>query len=204
MEQFLAVGVAHFLALLIPGVDFFLVARTAMTSGWRNASGVCVGIASANGIIIAAAFTGLSLISNPVILDVVQAAGGVFLTYVGVVFLRARPSAELAEQRVVRTTWVRNLGLGLASGLLNPKNALAYVSFAAALTDASPGSLVLFGAWMVTIVLAWDLFVAIMLGSERASAKLARILPWLTRIAGAFLVLLGLGMILTLVVQGVR
>jgi threonine/homoserine/homoserine lactone efflux protein len=202
MEQFLAVAVAHFLALLIPGVDFFLIARTAMTSGWQNASGVCVGIAAANAILITAAFSGLSLISDPVILNVVQAAGGVFLTYVGVAFLRARASAGLAQQpRAMRTTWVSNLGLGLASGLLNPKNALFYVSLAAALTDATHVSLVLYGAWMVTLVLVWDLFVAIALGSERALTGLSRVLPWLTKIAGGFLVVLGLGMILTLVVH---
>ena len=59
MEQFAAVALAHFLALLIPGVDFFLIARTAMTSGWRNATGACLGIAAANGIFIAAAFSGI-------------------------------------------------------------------------------------------------------------------------------------------------
>jgi threonine/homoserine/homoserine lactone efflux protein len=202
MEQFLAVAVAHFLALLIPGVDFFLIARTAMTSGWRNASGVCVGIAAANAILITAAFSGLSLISDPVILNVVQAAGGVFLTYVGVAFLRARASAGLVElPRAARTTWWKNLGLGLASGLLNPKNALFYISLAAALTGVTPVSLVLYGAWMVTIVFAWDLFVAIALGSERALTGLSRVLPWLTKLAGGFLVVLGLGMILTLLIH---
>lgn len=202
MEQFLAVAVAHFLALLIPGVDFFLVARTAMTSGWRNASGVCVGIASANGIFITAAFSGLSLISHPVILNVVQAAGGMFLTYIGIAFFRARASVELAQEpRAMRTTWAKNLGLGLASGLLNPKNALFYVSLAAGLADATPVSLVLYGAWMVALVLVWDLFVAIALGSERALTGLSRVLPWLTKIAGGFLVVLGLGMILTLLIH---
>lgn len=201
MEQFLAVAVAHFLALLIPGVDFFLVARTAMTSGWRNASGVCVGIAAANGIFITAAFSGLSLISHPVVLNLVQAAGGMFLTYIGVAFFRARASVELAKPQAMRTTWVKNLGLGLASGLLNPKNALFYVSLAAALAGATPVSLVLYGAWMVTLVLVWDLFVAITLGSERALTGLSRVLPWLTKIAGGFLVVLGLGMILTLLIH---
>ncbi|MGO3832636.1 MAG: hypothetical protein ACTJGT_01610 [Microbacteriaceae bacterium] len=73
MEQFVAVAVVHFLALLIPGVDFFLIARTAMTSGWRNATGICVGIATANGTFIAAAFSGLSLISHPTLLTVIHA-----------------------------------------------------------------------------------------------------------------------------------
>ncbi|MBL0888698.1 LysE family translocator [Myceligenerans indicum] len=199
MEQFLAVAVAHFLALLIPGVDFFLIARTAMTSGWRNASGACVGIASANGIFIAAAFSGLSLVSDPAILHATQAAGGAFLTYVGIVFLRARPSTELsAEPPAARVTWMRSLGFGLASGLLNPKNALFYVSLAAALTDATPAALTLYGTWMVALVLGWDLFVAVVLGSERALAGLSRVLPWLTRAAGGFLLLFGLGMIVAL------
>ena len=76
MEQFLAVAAAHFVALLIPGVDFFLIARTAMTGGWRNATGVCLGIATANGIFIAAAFCGVSLISHPLLLDAIQLVGG--------------------------------------------------------------------------------------------------------------------------------
>ncbi|MGW2254736.1 LysE family translocator [Kitasatospora sp. NPDC001660] len=199
MEQFLAIAVAHFLALLIPGVDFFLIARTATTSGRRSAGGVCVGIAGANGILIAAAFSGLSLISAPVVLHVIQAAGGAFLIWIGIVFFRAEVSVELADQpRAGRAGWVRSLGLGLASGLLNPKNALFYISLAAALTDAGPVSLVLYGTWMVAVVLAWDLFIAVALGSRRALAKLTRALPWLTKAAGGFLTALGLGMVLTL------
>ncbi|MFE5308605.1 LysE family translocator [Isoptericola sp. NPDC056573] len=205
MEQFLAVAVAHFLALLIPGADFFLIARTTMTSGWRSASGACVGIACANGVFVAVAFGGLSAITNPAALLVVQGAGGVFLVVMGIAFVRARVDVELAAPaRLGRGSWTRNLGLGLASGLLNPKNALFYVSLAATLTAASPGTRALYGAWMVAVVLAWDLFVAVALGSERALARLARLLPWLTRAAGGFLVLLGLGMLVTLAAGLVR
>ena len=54
---------------------------------------------------------------------------------------------------------------------------------------------------MFTIVLAWDVFVAIALGSQRALTRLGRIVPWLTRAAGGFLVLFGLGMIATISLQ---
>ena len=115
MEQFVAVAVVHFLALLIPGVDFFLIARTAMTSGWRNATGICVGIATANGTFIAAAFSGLSLISHPTLLTVIQTAGGAFLVYIGVAFIRSNahfdpddlPDVEQAGRAA------KNLGLGM-------------------------------------------------------------------------------------------
>ncbi|MEU2199254.1 LysE family transporter [Isoptericola sp. NPDC019482] len=199
MEQFLAVAVAHFLALLIPGVDFFLIARTTMTSGWRSASGACVGIACANGVFVAGAFAGLSVVTSPAVLLAVQGAGGAFLVVMGVAFLRAPVDVDLAAGAWGGpASWTRNLGLGLASGLLNPKNALFYVSLAATLTAASAGARVFYGAWMVAVVLAWDLFVAVALGSERALARLARLLPWLTRAAGGVLGLLGLGMIVTL------
>ena len=45
MQLFLLIATAHFLALLSPGPDFFLVARTSASAGWRVASGACAGIA---------------------------------------------------------------------------------------------------------------------------------------------------------------
>lgn len=200
MEQFLAVAIAHFLALLIPGVDFFLIARTAMTSGWRNATGACLGIATSNGIFIIAAFSGVALVSHPVLLNAIQLAGGSFLVFVGVAFLSSKASIDLEQDpSAERTTWLRNFGLGIASGLLNPKNALFYVSLAAAVSTAAPPALVFYGTWMFTVVLVWDVFVAVVLGSRRALARMGRVLPWLTRLAGGFLVLFGGGMIVSLV-----
>jgi len=202
MEQFVAVVIAHLLALLIPGVDFFLIARIAMTSGWRNATGACLGIAAANWTFIAAAFSGLSLLSHPALLDPLQLAGGGFLIFIGAAFLRSRGRIDLDQDLTAqRTTWLRNLGLGLTSGLLNPKNALFYVSLAAAVRAAAPLTLVLYGIWMFCVVLVWDVFVAVGLGSRRALAHLDRILPWLTRLSGGFLVLFGGGMVVALTVE---
>lgn len=209
MEQFVAVALAHFLALLIPGVDFFLIVRTTVTGGWRNATGVCVGIATAtataNAIVIAAAFSGMALISNAAVLDGIQLFGGCFLIYVGIVFVRSSARIDLGSAAPTeRRTWLRNLGLGVASGLMNPKNVLFYVSLGAAIGDAAPQVLVGYGLWMVTIVLMWDAFVAVALGSGRALARMSRVLPWLSRGAGVFLVLFGLGMVIELALPLVR
>lgn len=200
MEQFIAVVLAHFLALLIPGVDFFLIARTAMVSGWRNATGACLGIALANGIFIVAAFGGASLITNPVVLGAVQLAGGAFLVFVGVAFLTARVRIDPDLAATAQPgTWLRNLGLGMASGLLNPKNALFYMSLAAAVGAAEPLTLALYGAWMFSLVLVWDILVAVVLGSRGALVRLQRVLPWLTKIAGGFLLVFAVAMIASVV-----
>ncbi|MGJ0184231.1 LysE family translocator [Corynebacterium glyciniphilum] len=214
MDQFIAVAVAHFLALLIPGVDFFLIVRLSVAEGWRRASAACLGIAVANGIIIAAAFCGLSAIQDPVVLGVVQLAGGLFLIYIGAVFLRSvtgEQSGGLAvpERRTLtgephrthQVSWGRNVGLGLASGLLNPKNALFYVSLATAVSGAGAMALAFYGVWMVGLVLAWDLLVAVLFGSARALHRLGRIVPWLTRIAGVFLALFGVVMVVELLIE---
>ncbi|MFD6140544.1 LysE family translocator [Promicromonospora sp. NPDC060271] len=194
MDQFLVVALAHFLALLIPGVDFFLIVRTSAAHGWRSASGTCLGIALANGVFIAAAFSGLALVDSQNVLAWIELAGGLFLVYMGIVFWRARVSlAGKGDGAVGRSTWLKNLGLGTASGLLNPKNALFYVSLAATLSSASPALLALYGVWMFSIVLAWDLFVAVAMGSRRPRALLARVLPGIIKVAGIVVMLFGIG-----------
>lgn len=202
MEQFVAVAAAHFVALLIPGVDFFLIVRATTTGGWKNATGACAGIAAANGIFIAAAFSGMSAISQPALLAAIQLAGGVFLIVMGVAFFRSPAAVSLdGGPRPAGATWAKNFGLGLASGLLNPKNALFYVSLAAAVSTAAPAALLGYGVWMFTVVLVWDLFVALALGTRRALDRMRRILPWLTKLAGGVLVLFGGAMLVTLTVR---
>lgn len=202
MEQFVVVAIAHFLALLIPGVDFFLILRATLTSGWRNATGVCVGIAAANGLLIAAAFSGLSLVSDAAVLAGIQIAGGAFLVFIGIAFIKSRDAFD-SEQPLgaERRTWLRNVGLGMASGLLNPKNVLFYLSLATVLSGASPITLVAYGVWMFLVVLLWDLCVAIAFGSHRLRVALGRVIPWLSKIAGGFLVLLGVGMVVSIAPQ---
>lgn len=197
--EFAVVALAHFVALLIPGVDFFLIARSALLGGMRSAAAACVGIALANAVFIVAAFSGLSLVSNRGVLNVIQLAGGVFLLWMGVAFIRAkvRVSAE-SGGAPARQPWLRNLGAGFTTGLLNPKNALFYLSLAAALQGADAASLLGDGAWMFGVVLIWDLGIAALLSSGRELALVQRVLPWLVRLAGVVLVLFGCGMLLTL------
>lgn len=197
MEEFAVVAVAHFVALLIPGVDFLLIARSALTGGLRNAASVCLGVALANAVFIAAAFSGLSVVSHPAVLDAIQLAGGGFLIWMGIAFVRADPRMNLAsESRVRAANWARHLGLGFTTGILNPKNALFYLSLAAAIQGAGPATLVGYGVWMFSIVLIWDLCLAALLSSGRRVGAIERALSWLVKGAGVFLMLFGAGMLL--------
>ncbi|KLJ00386.1 LysE family translocator [Luteimonas sp. FCS-9] len=209
MQQFLIIAAAHFLALLSPGPDFFLIARTSLSAGWRVASGTCLGIALANGVFIAAAFAGMAALrpgSLPFV--ILQLACCAYLVYLGVLFLRYAGRSDLDVSNGGRSTalgnpfiaWRRATGRGFLAGILNPKNALFYTSLAAMLTGAhaSAGWKTIYGVWMFSIVLLWDVLVALLIGNRAVLRRFARALPWLERISGAVLILLALGVVAVL------
>jgi threonine/homoserine/homoserine lactone efflux protein len=205
MQQFLMIAAAHFLALLSPGPDFFLIARTSLSSGWRVASGACLGIAVANGLFIFIAFAGTTALRpDSALFVILQLAGCIYLLYLGFLFIRYAGANALAGMRVTDDgaaqsihpvrQWKRAAGMGILSGVLNPKNALFYVSLAAMLTGphASAGWKTIYGTWMFSVVLLWDLLVAIMIGNQAVLRRFGQALPWLERVSGAVLILLAL------------
>ena len=209
MQPFLMIAAAHFLALLSPGPDFFLIARTSLSAGFRVASGACLGIAVANGVFIVAAFAGMAALrpdSLPFV--VLQLAGCAYLLYLGVLFIRHAGRSDLDVSNGGRSTapahpfiaWRRATGMGFLSGILNPKNALFYASLAAMLTGAhaSAGWKTIYGTWMFSVVLLWDLLVAVMIGNQAVLRRFARALPWLERISGAMLILLAVAVLVLL------
>nr|WP_288499554.1 LysE family translocator [uncultured Pseudomonas sp.] len=204
MQQFLIIAAAHFLALISPGPDFFLVARTSLAAGWRVASGACLGIAVANGAFIVAAFTGVSVLqpgSAPFI--TLQLVGCLYLLYLGMLFIRHAGSSVLQAPGEAapasRASWLHAAGMGFLSGILNPKNALFYVSLASMLdAQSSAGWKAFYGVWMFAVVLGWDLLVALAIGNGRLLCNFQRALPLLERLSGLVLIALAVGMLVML------
>ena len=205
MQDFLLIACAHFLALLSPGPDFFLVARSSLAHGWRGASGACIGIALANAVFIVAAFGGLSVLrAGSTAFLVVQLAGCAYLFYLGWLFLRHAGSSSLdATPGTGKAHWRSGLAMGFVSAILNPKNALFYVSLATVLASrqTSTGAMAAYGAWMVLAVLAWDMAVALAIGSTALRQRFARALPLLERLSGAMLIVLSVALLANVVHQ---
>lgn len=205
MQDFLLIACAHFLALLSPGPDFFLVARSSLAHGWRGASGACIGIALANAVFIVAAFGGLSVLrAGSTAFLVVQLAGCAYLFYLGWLFLRHAGSSSLdATPGTGKAHWRSGLAMGFVSAILNPKNALFYVSLATVLASrqTSTGAMAAYGAWMVLAVLAWDMAVALAIGSAALRQRFARALPLLERLSGAMLIVLSVALLANVVHQ---
>lgn len=196
--EFLLIAVAHFLALLSPGPDFFLILRTALRLPLRYALSVCAGIACANAVYLVLAVLGLETVRHwSLVMLTLRYLGAAYLVYIGFLLLRApmRPLEEAAATATVHAQSLpKQFTLGLMSGMLNPKNAIFYLSLFTAMVSpqTSLGLRTLYGLWMALLVLVWDMGIAVLAGNGRIKNLLG---AWVFRIekgAGAALACFGI------------
>ncbi|MBS1171016.1 MAG: neutral amino-acid efflux system [Burkholderiaceae bacterium] len=163
-QQFLALAGAHFLALLSPGPDFVLLLNHTFHHGRRAGYRTALGIACANAIFILAALFGLGwLQDNPLAYALMYWVGCGYLAWLGWQFWQAksapiRPEAATQAYADTPNFFVR----GFASGILNPKNAMFYLTLFTVLVgkESSLLSRSLTGIWMFSVVLLWDCLVS--------------------------------------------
>ncbi|MDI3323266.1 LysE family translocator [Pontibacterium granulatum] len=197
---FPALVLAHFVALLSPGQDFFLISANTIGHGLRGSRFICVGVALGNAVYIAIAILGWSGIrDNPVIFTVIEFAGALYLLWIGLQLLRSKPQLMTGGQGEIEAPSVlKQLLLGINSALLNPKNALFYMSLMAVILgpDVTLVQQLSCGVWMMLTVLLWDLFVAWLIGLPKIRERLNRRIHWVERGAGVVLASLGVGIFL--------
>ncbi|WP_319549180.1 LysE family translocator [Desulfogranum marinum] len=196
--EFVLIASAHFLALLSPGPDFFLIMQTALRMPMRYALSVCAGIAAANGLYLTIAVLGLEAVRNMhLLMTVLKYLGSGYLIYIGYLLLRApkRPLTQNEKQGFLRQqSFIRQFTLGFASACLNPKNAIFYLSLFTVMVSAETPLAIrtLYGLWMAGIVFTWDMGVAMLIGNRRAKNYLEKWIFGLEKISGLMLSLFGI------------
>ncbi len=196
---FLALALAHFVALLSPGPDFFLLMGFAARHRLRGSAGLCVGIAAGNGLYILLVIVGWSALRQFTLLfSAIELLGALYLLWIGwhLVQSRARTLAlDYAEPEC--PSWRRQLLLGLGSAVLNPKNALFYLALMTALLGPNVTLLQqsISGIWMVTVVLVWDLAVVSFIALPGVKRRLSNNIWKIERVAGGVLMVFGAGIL---------
>ncbi|MCP4114613.1 MAG: LysE family translocator [Desulfobacteraceae bacterium] len=198
--EFLIIASTHFLALLSPGPDFFLILQTALRLPLRYAFAVCAGIASANAVYLAIAVAGLEAVKEMTLLMLVlKYLGGAYLVYIGVLLVKA-PKRALDGTGAGRTGFLharsmkQQFAIGFMSGILNPKNAVFYLSLFTVMVSPATGIglRILYACWMTGIVLFWDMGVAVMMGNPAVKQRLGRWIFGIEKVSGAVLTLFGI------------
>ncbi|MBJ9323255.1 LysE family translocator [Citrobacter portucalensis] len=194
-SAFPALALAHFVALLSPGPDFFLLAGYAARYRMRGSAGLCVGIAFGNGLYILLAIIGWGILRQlPLLFTVIELLGALYLLWIGSLLVRSRPQTLTGtDAQSTCPGFGKQLLLGLGSSLLNPKNALFYLALMTALLGPSVTLLqqTMSGIWMTSVVLCWDLLIVMFIGLPQIQRRLSRGILWVERIAGGVLIIFG-------------
>lgn len=194
-SAFPALALAHFVALLSPGPDFFLLVGYAVRYRMRGSTGLCVGIAIGNGLYILLAIIGWGILRQlPLLFTIIELLGALYLLWIGSLLIRSRPQTLTGtDARSTCPGFGKQLLLGLGSSLLNPKNALFYLALMTALLGPSVTLLqqTMSGIWMTSVVLCWDLLIVMFIGLPQIQRRLTRGILWVERIAGGVLIIFG-------------
>lgn len=136
LAQILAFTVAATVVTVSPGPDMALVARRAITDGWRRASVTSAGIVTGLLVHATASAVGISaiLVRSATAFTILKIVGACYLVVLGVMSFRAagRTAREPLDhatderpRRSGRTSFVQ----GFLNNVLNPKPALFYLAF---------------------------------------------------------------------------
>ena len=209
---FPALALAHFVALLSPGPDFFLVVGHAARHRFKGSAFICVGIAAGNGVYISLAIAGWAgLTHSPFLYHVMEFSGAAYLVWMGVMLLRSSRSARGSggtlgssphEKEGRALTPAGQFMAGFGSAILNPKNAVFYLTLMTVIIGqtATLAQQAAAGIWMALVVLAWDMALAACISLPGMQRRLQAKIPLVEGVAGLILIALAVG----LVVSGIK
>lgn len=194
MQLFLTIAITHFIALLTPGADFFLILKTLLESQKKAARFTCAGIALGNAIILISIYLSLFIIGqvNTELFILMKWLGVVYFAYLAIQCFRLAQSAqrvnELAEKRVHqpnKNAYLKAFLSGLLSSVLNPKNLMFYsVLVILIYPQYNFVQNTLLCLWMVGLVLIWNLTIVQLIGSSIYLSWLNRHMHHLYYLAG--------------------
>ena len=196
MELFVIIAFTHFIALLSPGPDFFLILTTLLRHGRSAARLVCVGIALGNACILMVIYACLFFLEN--ILLYVRYIGAVYLIYLAALcFYYAKTEVITMHGKTdavpTLSSTVSYLSQGLRSSVLNPKNILFYSSLVLLVYVGFGGvQHILMVLWMVSVVLVWNILLVKLLSYKVWIDWLRVKSRWLYYISGGYFIFFSL------------
>lgn len=199
--EFLLIASTHFLALLSPGPDFFLIMQAALRLPLRYLISIAGGISLANGVYLYCAVFGIEVLkSNEWLTTSLKYGGACYLLFIGTMLLKNknRPTAQDQQSRFFLQT--PHLGkqfiVGFLSAILNPKNMLFYFSLFTVVVSSETSLSVrcLYALWMCGTVFIWDCMISIFLTHPQVKILFSNTITYIEKFTGIMLTVLGLSL----------
>jgi len=123
MPELLAVLTIALLATISPGPDFAMVSRNSLLLSRRAGVITALGIGLAVLVHVSYTLLGVGVLIRQSIwlFNAIKLAGAVYLIYLGIRMLRAKPAGDLPAAQVAPLSDLGALRVGFLTNLLNPK-----------------------------------------------------------------------------------
>jgi len=199
LSGFITLAFAHFVALLSPGVDFFIIISNSSKYGKFSGIISSFGIATANLVYILLALFGIGLIKdNQILFTGIKVIGAIYLLYIGFLLLRAskRELFTVIENsdmlKMSKKLILKHFGVGFLSAILNPKNSIFYFTmFSISIQNDTPFEIQsLYALWMFCAVLLWDIFIVYLVTNKKSKKIMQKYSNKIEKISGGILVLI--------------
>lgn len=197
LSDFLTLALAHFVALLSPGVDFFIILTNSSKYGRISGIITSAGIAFANLVYILLALFGITLIKdNEVVFTSLKILGSFYLIYIGFLLLSSKKRKLFNKKIEIQKTKkdiFKYFSIGFLSAILNPKNSIFYFTmFSISIKDSTPFYIQSFYAsWMFLAVLFWDIFIVYLVTNSKSRIFLEKYSNFIEKISGIILFIIG-------------
>ena len=192
LQSFLILAFAHFLALISPGVDFFIIINSTIKNGRKAGIIVAFGISIANLVYILLALFGIMVIKeNLYIFNSLKILGSVYLLYISYHLFKSKKKElfENSSKNQKSITLTSSFLKGFLSAILNPKNFIFYFTMFSITTQNNTPFFIqtIYGIWMFFAVLIWDIFIVYILSLEKIKQFFNRYIYLIEKISAVFL-----------------
>lgn len=198
MTELITVITITLLAVISPGPDFAMVTRNSLMLSRR--AGVLTALGIGLGALVHVTYTlvgvGLLIQQSLWLFNAIKLVGAVYLVYLGVKMLLAKPSGAVANSTVASMSdWVA-LRTGFLTNALNPKTTVFILSlFMQVVQPDTPLEIRIgYGAFVSVAHMAWFGLVAMCFSAGTLRERLLAVRHWIDRAFGGLLV--GFGVML--------
>ena len=200
MSIFLTVALLHLFAVASPGPDFVLVSRQSFRYGRMVAIWTSAGIALGILFHVALSLTGLSLLlqNQPDLFWYLKLAAALYIGYLGLASLISKGPIKLQNNSTDEEgRYLKSISTGFLTNALNPKAFIFFITVFTLVINEDTGIVIksLLGIYMSMATFIWFTFMSILLTNEKATERFKKLIPWLEKISGLFLLILAIKII---------
>lgn len=198
LAEFFTIALVHLLAVASPGPDFAIIVRQSLVYGKTTALWSSFGVGC--GILIHVFYSllgiGLVISQSVVAFSILKFMGALYLVYIGVRALRAKPLAgglQLEPESQPALGRRRAIWVGFLTNGLNPKATLFFLSlFTVVINPETPRMIQgFYGLYMAVATAIRFSGVSLFFSHPRIRNTFQKLGHWLERLTG--IVLIGLG-----------